>query len=106
MLVPAAGAALGKLVPAAVLLTASLRFLTSGIYQLTADRGWKLAAGWVGVLLFAVAVYAALAAELEDVPGKPALPTPRRAKGKMSVEGTLLDQVMDVHHEPGVRRQL
>jgi len=106
MLVPAAGAALGKLVPAAVLLTTSLRFLTSGIYQLTAGRGWKLAAGWVGVLLFAVAVYAALAAELEDVRGKPALPTGRRAKGKLSIEGTLLDQVMDVHHEPGVRRQL
>ena len=34
------------------------------------------------------------------------LPTLRRAKGKMSIEGTLLDQVMDVHHEPGVRRQL
>ena len=106
MLVPATGAALGKLVPAMVLFTTSLRFFASGIYQLTADRGWKLAAGWVGVLLFAVAVYAALAAELEDVRGKPALPTGRRAKGKMSIEGTLLDQVMDVHHEPGVRRQL
>jgi succinate-acetate transporter protein len=106
MLVPATGAALGKLVPAAVLLTTPLRFFATGIYQLTADRGWKLAAGWVGVLLFAVAVYAALAAELEDMRGKPALPTGRRAKGKLSVEGTLLDQVMDVHHEPGVRRQL
>jgi uncharacterized protein len=106
MLVPAAGAALGKLVPAMVLLTTSLRFFTSGIYQLTSDPGWKLAAGWVGIFLFAVAVYAALAAELEDVRGKPALPTGRRAKGKMSIEGTLLDQVMDVHHEPGVRRQL
>jgi uncharacterized protein len=106
MLVPASGAVLGKLVPATVLLTTSLRFFTSGIYQLTADRGWKLAAGWVGVVLFAVAIYAALAAELEDVRGKPALPTGRRAKGKVSIEGTLLDQVMDVHHEPGVRKQL
>jgi hypothetical protein len=73
---------------------------------MTADRGWKLAAGWIGIVLFAMAVYAALAAELEDVRGKPALTTLRRAKGKMSVEGTLLDQVMDVHHEPGIRRQL
>ena len=48
-----------------MLATTSLRFCTSGIYQMTADHSWKLVTGWIGVVLSAVAIYAALAAEVE-----------------------------------------
>jgi hypothetical protein len=33
------------------------------------------------------------------------VPTARRGKGRLSIEGTLPDQALEVH-EPGVRRQL
>jgi uncharacterized protein len=106
MLLPAIGAALGKLVPAVVLLTAALRFATSGLYQLTASTVWERITGWVGIVLGVFAVYAALAALLENVQGRTVLPLGRRQKGRMAVEGGLAEQVVDVTHEPGVRAQL
>ena len=45
MLVPASAALRGKLVPAAVLCTTSLRFLLTGLSQLTASGTWADAAG-------------------------------------------------------------
>ncbi|MDX6413486.1 MAG: uncharacterized protein QOH23_896, partial [Gaiellaceae bacterium] len=66
MLVPASAALRGKLVPAAVLCTTSLRFLLTGVFQLTASGAWSDTAGAVGLLLGALAVYAAFALELED----------------------------------------
>ena len=74
MLVPAAAAAPGKLVATAVLATTALRFATTGLYQLTAGDGWKAVAGIVGLILCALAVYAALAMALEDALGRAVLP--------------------------------
>jgi uncharacterized protein len=91
MLVPAAAAAAGKLVATAVLATTSLRFATTGLYQLTASDGWKATAGAVGLLLCALALYAALAMALEDALGRAVLPLGRRA----AIDG-----------EPGIRDQL
>ena len=91
MLVPAATAAAGKLVATAVLATTSLRFATTGLYQLTASDGWKATAGAVGLLLCALALYAALAMALEDALGRVVLPLGRRA----AIDG-----------EPGIRDQL
>jgi uncharacterized protein len=91
MLVPAAAAAAGKLVATAVLATTSLRFATTGLYQLTASDGWKATAGAVGLLLCALALYAALAMALEDALGRAVLPLGRRA----ATDG-----------EPGIRDQL
>ena len=91
MLVPAATAAAGKLVATAVLATTSLRFATTGLYQLTASDGWKATAGAVGLLLCALALYAALAMALEDALGRAVLPLGRRA----AIDG-----------EPGIRDQL
>jgi uncharacterized protein len=76
MLLPAIAASLGKLVPATVLSFAALRFATSGIYHLSGAATWQRITGWVGIGLGALAVYAALAALLENVQG-PAGPCSR-----------------------------
>ncbi|MFL6205228.1 MAG: hypothetical protein ACJ739_07730 [Acidimicrobiales bacterium] len=106
MLVPTAGAATGKLVPAAVFATAAARFATTGVAQLTGDSPWKTLAGLIGLGLGALAVYAALAAGLEDALRRPVLPVGRRARGREALGGALAQQLTDVHHEPGVRQQL
>jgi succinate-acetate transporter protein len=106
MFLPATAAAASKLVPAMVLATTALRFLVTGVYQLTASSTWKTAAGLVGLLLAVVAMYAAWAFELEDATKKTVLPTLRRGKGAEALQRGLLDQVSEVDHEAGVRQQL
>jgi succinate-acetate transporter protein len=91
MLVPAA-AATAKLVPATVMGLAALRFLVTGAYELTGSAGWKATAGWVGLLLGLVAVYAAAALALESTAGRTVLPLGRRGPAPSE--------------EPGVRPQL
>jgi len=99
-------ASMSKLVPAAVFLVAAVRFgLTAG-YHLSAGSGWKVSSGLVGLVLFALAVYAAWASELEDAAGRTVLPLGRRGKGAIALRGSLLEQVGEVVHEPGVRQQL
>jgi succinate-acetate transporter protein len=106
MWIPATTAATSKLVPALVLGTAGLRFVLGGLHQLTSSEGWEDMAGIVGLFLFAFAMYAALAAELEDAQKRTILPLGRRGKGKVAVEGSLVDQVLHVDSEPGVKQQL
>jgi succinate-acetate transporter protein len=102
----ASSALASKLVPALVLATAGLRFLVTGIYQLTSSEAWKDAAGVIGLLLAAFAIYAAYAAEFEDVVKRPVLPLGRRGKGERAVKGSYAEQIANVPHEPGVRQQL
>lgn len=45
-------------------------------------------------------VYTAWAAELEDAVGRSVLPLGRRDKGKLAVQGSLLEQVQDVATRP------
>jgi succinate-acetate transporter protein len=78
MAVPASAATTGKLAAAAVLSTTVLRFAVTGIYELTGSSGWKDVAGIVGLVLCAVAVYAALAFALEDAMQRAVLPVGRR----------------------------
>jgi hypothetical protein len=93
-------------VPAAVLATAALRFFLGGLNQLTGDDGWADAAGVVGLVLCALAVYAAYAAELEDAYERPVLPLGRRGRGKRAVEDPLEGQIAGLARKPGVRAQL
>jgi hypothetical protein len=102
MLIPAAAAAAGKLVPAAVLGTTAVRFALSGVYELTASGGWQDAAGIVGLLLCGLGLYAALAMALEDALGKTVLPLGRRGLGWESIGGTLEAQIARLEHEAGV----
>jgi len=106
ILIPAIGALANKLVPGLVLVGASVRFFTTGVYQLTASKTWETAAGVVGVVLAAIALYAAYASGLEDSLKKTVLPIGRRSRGKQAVEGTLFDQLQTIRKEPGVRQQL
>jgi len=63
-------------------------------------------AGVVGLILAGLALYAAYAAEYEDVLKRPVLPLGRRSKGREAMEGTYAQQIAAVAHEPGVRQQL
>lgn len=106
MWAPASAAFASKLVPALVLSIAGLRFLVTGVYQLTSNEAWEDTAGVIGLLLAAFAIYAAYAAELEDVLKRPVLPLGRRGRGKSAISGTYAEQIANVAHEPGVRQQL
>jgi succinate-acetate transporter protein len=106
MLVPCAAATTGKLVPAAVLGTTAVRFWLTGLYELTTSSGWERAAGIVGLVLLALALYAALALALEDARTATVLPLGRRAAGEDALAGGLDAQLAGVEHAAGVRRQL
>lgn len=106
ILVPAIGAAFGKLVAALVLLVAGLRFFLTGLYQLTSNAGLQNAAGIVGLAVLGLAFYAALALAIEDVRRKPVLPLLRIGSGKESVAGNMEDQLERIEREAGVREQL
>jgi uncharacterized protein len=106
MLLSGLVASLSKLAVAAVFVTAGLRFALSGLHQLSGNELWENAAGIVGLVLFALAVYGALAAELEDAQGKTVLPLGRRMKGRLALDGSLDEQMKQAPNEPGVRQQL
>jgi succinate-acetate transporter protein len=106
MALVATTAALSKLVPALVFFVAAMRFLLTGVYELSSNHSWEDAAGVVGLVLFVLAIYAGGAAALEDALGQTVLPFGRRGKGKIAIRGSLLEQVKDAPTEPGVRAQL
>jgi succinate-acetate transporter protein len=95
MLVPAGAATASKLVPALVLGTAGLRFLLTALHQLTGSEAWEDAAGVVGLVLCALAVYAGLAAALEDALERDVLPFGRRGASARALGA-----------EPGLRHPL
>ena len=106
MLIPAAAASLGKLVVAAVLGGAALRFAVTGIYELSGSGSWEDVAGVVGLVLCAPALYAASAMALEDARGRTVLPLGRRGSGRIPPEGRLGQELGGVEREVGVRGQL
>jgi succinate-acetate transporter protein len=106
MTVPAAAAVSGKLLPVAILATTALRFATAGLYELTAADAWRVTTGIVGLALFALAVYGALAMTLEDAARRTRLPVGRRGAGHESMHGNLDAQLARIEREAGVREQL
>jgi succinate-acetate transporter protein len=106
MQVPAALAAASKLVPAAVMCLAGIRFAVTGTYEITGSGAWKTAAGWTGIALAVLALYAALALELEDAHARTVLPLARRGAGEAAVRGEGPLDVPDLTSEAGVRPQL
>jgi uncharacterized protein len=106
MLIPAAAAGSGKLIPLGVLAITGLRFATTGLYELTASPTWQDIAGVTGLVLCALALYAALAMALEDVRRETSLPVLRRGLGRTSLEGNLDEQLARIEREAGVREQL
>ncbi|HWH13526.1 MAG TPA: GPR1/FUN34/YaaH family transporter [Miltoncostaeaceae bacterium] len=106
MLLPGTAALPAKVVPAAVLLTTSLRFTLTAAFQLAGGRALRLAAGGVGLVLATLAVYAALALVYEDARGRTVLPVLRRGRARRAMEGPYADQVARLPREAGVRDQL
>lgn len=104
--VPAFAAMQTKMLAGAVNLLAALRFWVTAVYEWGAAHAWETAAGAVGVLLAVVAVYAALAFEIEDQRRMTVFPTFRRGLGEVAMTGDLAEQVNRAHNEAGVRKQL
>lgn len=96
----------GKLVPALVLLLAGGHLIVDGIYELGAGAPWRHISGGSGLALAAVALYTAVAVELEDTRGRTVAPLGRRGLGRRSLEEPFADQVEGVEHEAGVRKTL
>jgi uncharacterized protein len=99
-------AGLTKFVPAAVFVVSGARFGLAGIHELTAGVSWQTAAGWVGVGLTALALYTAFALEVEGSLGRTVLPLLRRGPGRITMGGSLDDQLEGVEAEAGVRKVL
>jgi succinate-acetate transporter protein len=104
--VPAVAALQSKLLAGAVNLTTALRWWLTAAYEWGAPHDWKFAAGAVGVILGLLALYAALAFEMEDQARRTVLPTFRRSSGLQAMTGDLAAQVSHAHNEAGVRKQL
>lgn len=68
--------------------------------------GWDQVSGWWGLGLCLVALYAALAFELEDTERRTILPVGRRGAGRRALRGGIADDLADLQHEAGVREQL
>ena len=105
LLVPAA-AARGKLVAAAVMALSAARFAVTGVAEISGSGVWLAAAGWVGLALALLALYAAVGFEIEDVRRRTVLPLARTGAGAVAVGGAPRDEVSAVAHEAGVRKQL
>ncbi|WP_311769418.1 hypothetical protein [Humibacillus xanthopallidus] len=105
MLVPTAAAS-SKLAGMVVMGLSAARFALTGLAQLTGAPAWFTVAGWTGVVLGAVAAYAALAFELEDVRHASVLPVGRRAMGADTMTAPAQVQLGSVGREAGVRQQL
>ncbi|WP_432497629.1 acetate uptake transporter family protein [Kineococcus auxinigenes] len=105
MLVPAVAAS-AKGVAAAVMTGAALRFAVTGVAEVTGSGAWLAAAGWVGIALAVLALYAALGFELEDAKHRTVLPLLRRGPASSAVSGGIGEELSDVVHEAGVREQL
>lgn len=105
LLIPAL-AARSKAVPALVIATSATRFALTGIAEIDGGRTWMQIAGWVGIALAGLSIYAALALELEGSESRTVLPLGRIGASKKAVDGALSDQLAPLASEPGVRQQL
>ena len=99
-------ASIAKPVTVLVLGTSLVRFAVTGVAQLTGSAGWETAAGVLGLALGAVALYAAMAFELEDVHQRSVLPLGRTGPAHHAMEGGMREQLSGIENEAGVRQQL
>ena len=106
LVVPVTAAALGKLAAATAFALAGVRFALTGAYERWGGTGWEHASGWLGVALSVVALYCALAFEVEDTEHRSVLPVGRHGAGRRAMDGNLLSEVDQVAGDAGVRQQL
>lgn len=106
LIIPAIAAAQSKMLAGAVNLMAAIRFWMTAVYEWGAPHVWETAAAGVGITLAVLALYAALAFELEDQRRETVLPTFRHGSGTTAMTGDLAQQVERAHNEAGIRKQL
>ncbi|MET9441221.1 GPR1/FUN34/YaaH family transporter [Streptomyces sp. NPDC006610] len=89
-----------------VLCVAVPRFTVAALFSLT-GAGWLgRISGVFGLLLAAVALYAAFAHMVEDMRGEEVLPVGRKGPAYDAVEGDLAVQLRNLERQAGVRRTL
>lgn len=103
--IPVIAASLDKRVVAALIALTAVRFALNGILAITGSPTFADLGGVVGICVSALAIYTALAIELEAI-GRPVLPLGRSESAEVSVHGDLARQVQGIEHEAGVRRRL
>lgn len=91
---------------ALVLGVTTARIAVTGVYEYFGGTGSMYTAGWLGVALCVIALYAALAFELEGIRTKTILPTLRYGLGRRAMSSDGLAQVGPVEHEARIRQQL
>jgi hypothetical protein len=93
-----------KPLPGSIFLIAGLRFLVTGIYELAGLSSWQDAAGIIGLVVCGMAGYGVLAFELEGQQHRAVLPTFRRGRGRLALNGDPRQRVGEVSDEAGVRQ--
>jgi succinate-acetate transporter protein len=106
ILIPASVGAASKPLASIVMTGTALRFYLTAVYEISGGAAWKYAGAAEGLLLAALAVYAALAFELEDNRLHTVLPTFRRGLGRQALNGSISEELAEARHEAGVRKQL
>lgn len=106
LMVPTSAATLGKVAAALVMFGAGARFALTAIYEFGGSTSWEHISGWWGLGLCLVALYAAMAFEVEDTRRRTILPVGRRGAGRRALTGGVGDDLAHVQHEAGVREQL
>ncbi|MFI1977076.1 GPR1/FUN34/YaaH family transporter [Streptomyces wedmorensis] len=89
-----------------VLCTAVPRFSVAAAANLTGVHWLLNLSGTLGLLLAAVAMYAAFALMLEDMRGQEVLPLGRTGPARQAVDGDLTVQLRNLERHAGVRRTL
>jgi len=100
------GAIAGKPLIAAILGVSAVRGALAGVHEWHGPAWAWTAAGWLGIAIFAVAMYGGIAFLLEDVHKQQVLPVFRRGASRESLEGDLNAQLADLADEAGVRKTL
>ena len=103
---PAASVGLSKIVPALVMTGTAARFFLTGLYEQFGAVGWAKAAGWEGVVLAGLALYAALAVDVSAALRRNLLPIGRHDRGITALRETPSEQSAELEREPGAREQL
>jgi succinate-acetate transporter protein len=104
--VPTIAALTSKVVASLVLFLAAARFAITGAYELSSAQIWQYASGICGIVVAVLALYTALAAEMDSATRRSLLPLLRRAHGHRAISGRLGDQIATLAREAGVRQQL
>lgn len=96
----------GQPLLAVLLLTAAVRTVLAGVYEVSGNRPLFRAAGGMGFVIAVIGFYGAVAFLLEDSAGTTILPLARRGAAKASISGDLATQVESLDTEAGVRQTL